>query len=101
MIIEKLIELPGYIQHEDCIFKLEITRKKDGINICYIIENILPKSKHYQFYSEWGSWINPFNGNTQGFLWLYEQAETDEEFIEAINECLTFLKTNNLYETTK
>jgi hypothetical protein len=101
MITKLLVSLPRYVIYEECIFTLTITRKNEGVNICYVLDYVQPNSKYYEQFNSWGSWINPFNGNTQGFLWLYEQAETDEEFIEAINECLTFLKTNNLYETTK
>ena len=98
MIIELLVSLPRYIIYQECVFILQLTRKNEGVNICYALDYVQPSSKHYEQFNFWSSWINPFNGNTQGFLWLYEQAETDEEFIEAINECLTFLKSNNLYE---
>jgi hypothetical protein len=99
MIVEKFASLPPWITYEGVVFELQliIDGIPNDVRLCYCLSYTNANSKHYIEYKENDAWLNPFqNGARQGFLYLIEGIETDEDLIEAIDNCHEFLKKNNL-----
>lgn len=63
----------------------------------YVLTYCEPSSPHYQMYSEYGGWLNPFQENKpQTFLWLEENISSSDEFQRALDLCAFFLTENKL-----
>jgi hypothetical protein len=99
MIVEKFATLPPWIDYQGVNFELQlfVNGRSDDVRLCFSLSHVDQDSQHRAVYDESGSWINPFNGNAmQGFLFLIENIATDEDLIQAIDECHNFLKDNCL-----
>ena len=100
MIVEKFAALPPWISYDGVNFELQLINdgKADDNRLVYVLSYVFDSSQHYKLWKECGSWVNPFNeGSLQGFLWLAQGIETDDELIVAIDRAKAFLQKNNLW----
>lgn len=93
-----LHKLPCIVNHEGMEFIPNLFKNGDGeLRLSYDIFSVSDASPHKATYESCGSWYNPFSkGSLQGFLYLFENIETDYELAFAIAHCHTFLKKNSL-----
>lgn len=102
MIVEKFARLPGWIDYQGINFELQliVNGRPDDVRLVYAINYVSADSPHKALYEDCGSWINSFEGHClQGFLFLVENIETDEDLITAIDECEAWLKEVALWES--
>lgn len=93
-LIKEFLRLPKYVQWEDVEFTPKITHEGKQIYIVYEIFSVQRDSKHRSDYDQWGC-IN-FKGSNQSFLIVAQNIETQQEFKQAIDFILKFLKKHNL-----
>ena len=70
-IIQKLAELPSFIEVEGCSFELQliVNGRVDDVILVYQLMGVDTKSKHCQDYKMYGCWENKFqDGASQGFF---------------------------------
>lgn len=99
MIMEAFSELLPSLRVEGVEFVLQIINNgsADDNRLVYAISYVETSSRHYKMYLLSGSWENPLdNDSLQGFLFLRENIETDEDMVNAIADCKEFLNKNNL-----
>ena len=102
-IFNLIATLPSFIEYEGIMFTISIASEDresaPTLSLSYQIHVVSPDSTHYELYKECGSWYNVFNDKAlQGFLYLYERIEDEEELQSALMHCVNFIKQNNLSE---
>jgi hypothetical protein len=96
-VIEKFGRLPGSVTAEGGVFELQliVNGRADDIRLVYAISYFTKDSVHYETWTEYGSWYNPFDdGRLQGFLFMVENISDQWDLADAIHRCTDFLLKN-------
>lgn len=98
--IKEFSKLPSFVSFEGIQFSLcFFINHTDDMRLVYKIYDVDDNSKHKKQYDEYGCWDNPLgvspfddDVHTCSFLWLEEYIRNEDEFLDAINRCQSFLE---------
>ncbi len=95
-----MVALPAYLEIEGVNFELQLINNGGSeIRLVYDITHVDADSPHKQEYQNYGGWCNPLNNDSfQGFLYLAEGIETDNDLTESLLDCGNWLIKHNLWK---
>jgi len=98
MIVEKLKELPPQVQIEGVWFDFKLEHDTPtSLLLSYEVVGAEHDSPHSYLVKQYSCWNNRYSDdNCTGFLWFQDSIETDEDLLNAIDECKKFLIKNEL-----
>jgi hypothetical protein len=96
-IADKIRRLPQTVNFQGVEFDFAIIiESPDELKLSYDVAEADIFSPHYGDVKSYGSWHNPFESDSfQGFLWLREGIENDDDLEEALCDVYNFLKKND------
>lgn len=96
-IAQAFMLLPGSVRYEGAFFKLCIAPGNRDLRLGYTLESVSQDNPRYPLFEECGGWANPFDRDKlQGFLFLREGIENDDDLLAAIGAAHEFITKNGL-----